>query len=271
MSAARVLAVHTRPGRSSTGPTPAEPVGADVPILPGVTIIHAAADLLLGSRCPGCDRPGLGLCPACRSELVHRSPTLTRPDPCPQPFPVCAAATPYDELAQRLVLAFKEQDALWLGRLLGGRLAAGVELVLGPAAGPVLLVPMPSSPRAVRARGLDVTGALARIAARRLRTAERTVRVARLLGQQRRPQDQAGLSAAERWANLHGALAVRTGLLRWRAGREAGCTVVVVDDVVTTGASLAEAVRALDAAGIPVTGAAVVAATQRRRRPRPGG
>jgi len=70
--------------------------------------------------------------------------------------------------------------------------------------------------------------------------------------------DQAGLDAGQRARNLAGALRVRA----WRG--PAPPVVVVVDDLVTTGASLAEAARALCAGGLPVLGAAVVAATGRR-------
>jgi predicted amidophosphoribosyltransferase len=71
-------------------------------------------------------------------------------------------------------------------------------------------------------------------------------------------QDSAGLRIDERRANLAGAMAARP------APNACG-PVVVVDDIVTTGATLAEAIRALRCAGWPVTGAAVVAATPRRR------
>jgi predicted amidophosphoribosyltransferase len=78
-----------------------------------------------------------------------------------------------------------------------------------------------------------------------------------LLAPTRSVADQAGLDTSGRARNLAGALAAR------RCAD--GLRVVVVDDVVTTGATLAEATRALRAAGAEVLGAAVVAATVRRR------
>ncbi|MDQ6875292.1 MAG: ComF family protein, partial [Actinomycetota bacterium] len=82
----------------------------------------------------------------------------------------------------------------------------------------------------------------------------------------RRTRDSAGLDADSRMANLAGAVAadrsrLTRGLRPTAAGRP---TLVLVDDLVTTGASLAEAARALAAVGYPVACAAVVAATARR-------
>jgi predicted amidophosphoribosyltransferase len=96
---------------------------------------------------------------------------------------------------------------------------------------------------------------LARAAAGALRSQGVPARAARLLVPARALADQSGLSVAERAANLHGAL---------RGTGPVTGPVVVVDDVVTTGATLVEAARALLAAGHPVVGAAVVAATSRR-------
>ncbi len=72
--------------------------------------------------------------------------------------------------------------------------------------------------------------------------------------------DQARLDRAERAANLRGAYAVRPGP---RPGSPA-YPCVLVDDVITTGATLAESARALRSAGVRVVGAAVVAATELR-------
>ena len=131
--------------------------------------------------------------------------------------------------------------------------AAGVEHGL-------LLVPAPSSRVAMRARGDDVMALLAARTARLLRSRGLACRVVTALIQQRAVADSSGLSAVRRADNLRGALALRAG----RDRLIAGSAVVIVDDLVTTGATISEAARVLRAGGAGVLGAATVAATTKR-------
>ena len=228
----------------------------------------AAGDLLLGAQCAACGTPGWGLCDGCRSATSGPG-YLTRPDPCPPGFPLTATTGAYGGRLQRLVSAHKEHQVLSLTPFFGDRLATAVGCLLEAAGSPrsasVVLVPVPSTKAAVRARGFDATGAMTRRAVRRLVGASgdpepvRDVRARRLLEASRPVQDQAGLGAADRRANLAGSLRV-VGAQPAR-----GTLVVIVDDVVTTGSSLAEAARALRASQIRVLGAATVAATVRSR------
>ncbi len=169
------------------------------------------------------------------------------------------ACCTYDALLSHLVTAHKDHGAFGLAPVLAERLSLAAHALLTATgwAGPVILVPVPSAAAAVRRRGYDATTVLARRASRRLRH-EHRVLARRLLAQRRGVRDQAGLGAAARSANLDGALRLRRG-----AGRRwpDGAAVVLVDDVVTTGASLAEAARVLEGAGFVVLGAATVAAT----------
>jgi predicted amidophosphoribosyltransferase len=128
----------------------------------------------------------------------------------------------------------------------------------------VVLVPVPSSAWASRARGADVAALLAGRAARDLRAPGRPARAVRGLRQRRRVHDQAGLGAPGRAANVAGAFTVRRPARRRLRGR----VVVVVDDVVTTGASAAEACRALRSAGVEVVAVAAVAWTPLRNAQR---
>ena len=152
-----------------------------------------------------------------------------------------------------------------LTQLLGDRLAAAVAELLAarevPMAEPVVLVPVPSAAAAVRDRGFDATAALAGRAARTL-ARQRPVRSSGLLAQRKGLADQADLDAVQRAANLRGGLRLAGGIDSLRC-RPDGPALVVVDDLVTTGASLTEAVRCLETAGYEVLGAATVSATVR--------
>jgi predicted amidophosphoribosyltransferase len=99
---------------------------------------------------------------------------------------------------------------------------------------------------------------MARWAARELREQHRTVHVLPVLRHTRCVSDQAGLDVGRRAENLAGALAVRRAALDLVSRRPA----VLVDDVLTSGATLADAVRALRAAGGRPIGAAVLSAAR---------
>jgi len=223
---------------------------------------------VLPVRCAGCDRADVRWCGACATGLgaaarrPHRAATRVAGAP-----PTWAAAA-YAGPVRAALVAWKEHGRADLEPVLAPALAAAVAAALlgaleqapPPSAAPpgLLLVPAPSSARAVRARGRDVLADLARAGAAHLRTAGVDALAAPVLGPARRVRDQAGLGAAEREHNLAGSLALRP-----RAHVD-GRVCVVVDDVVTTGATTTEAARALEAGGAVVVGAAAVAATPRR-------
>jgi predicted amidophosphoribosyltransferase len=145
------------------------------------------------------------------------------------------------------LLRYKERGRRDLAGPLGELLAAVLDDAVG--ATPVALVPAPSRPAAARERGGDHVARLCRaVAARRP-----GVRVARPLRLARRARDSVGLDAEQRAANLAGRVRVRPGALRV-AGTG---TVLLVDDVVTTGATLRTCRDALAAADVEV-GAAIV-------------
>ena len=228
-------------------------------------LLDAGADLLLGSACVGCGEPGRVLCPTCRQGLPATACDAW-PTPTPAGLVPPLATGPYDGTLRAMILGHKERRLLGLTRPLGDLLATAVlaaTAATGSPAAPVLLVPVPSRPAAVRSRGHDPTLAMVRRAARVLRSAEQSVGVARLLRCRPGVADQAGLDAGERQANLAGSMASPARAVRRQAGRRAH--VVVCDDVITTGATAREAQRALEAAGVPVLAVAAVAATVRRR------
>lgn len=234
----------------------------------GDLVCDDAADLLLGRACVHCGRAGRALCPDCRVGL-RGPPSRAIPDPCPDRMPPTWAVATYDGAARRALVAHKERGSMSLARPLGSALGRALvhacEAVAVPAPRPaaearIWVVPVPSSRRTVRERGHDP---LARMGTRAVRVARRRgvdLRLTRALRPARGVADQSGLGAAERMHNLAGAFVARAGSPRLLSGH----AVVLVDDVVTTGATLAEAARAMRSAGADVVVAAVVAATVRR-------
>lgn len=221
----------------------------------------AVTDLLLGGRCVGCARPGRLLCPVCADGLPPGAHPAW-PTPSPPGLAPPWAASAYDGAVRAMVLGLKERRLLGLAGPLAGLLAQAV--AAAAPAGPVVLVPVPSRPVSVRARGHDPTYALALGAAARLRREGYDVRAVRLLRTRPGVVDQAGLDAAARARNLAGSMTCPARGLRRLAALVPRTRVVVCDDVLTTGATAREAQRALEAVGLHVAAVSVVAATRRR-------
>ncbi|MGY1690014.1 ComF family protein [Geodermatophilus sp. SYSU D01105] len=233
-------------------------------------VLAALADLLLPRTCAGCELPGAELCGRCAALLAV--PHLAQPRRFPAGFPPTVAAGAYTGPVRPAVNAFKERGRAELAAPLGAALALAVAGVLAglpvvPAA--ARLVPVPSSRAALRTRGRDHVRELTRRAVVELRGAGLPAAEARLLRRTGRARDSAGLSAAQRRANLAGTFALRDDV----PPLPAGTALVVVDDVVTSGATLTEAAAVLAPTaapdGPPVL-AAVVAATPRRALPTAG-
>jgi predicted amidophosphoribosyltransferase len=225
------------------------------PCLTPAAVTAALADLVLPRACAGCRAPGPELCAACR--LALSGPPRPRPR-AGVDVPVWSSAT-YEGPVRAAVVAYKDDGRRGLARPFGRVLARTVEAAV--PTGPVVLVPAPSRAATVRRRGDDVVRRAARLAARELRRRGRAVSVRPVLRLARRVTDQSGLSERERAGNLAEAHRTRPGAARALTGG----AVVLVDDVVTTGATLAEASRALAAVGQPPTAAVTVAATVLRR------
>lgn len=216
-----------------------------------VSLTDAAADLLLGARCPGCGRPGWRCCLACRRFVATSVPTLVYRG---LSLPPVVACGPYDGVLAGLISAHKERAAQHVRGILATALADAVACGPLPSlSGRCILVPVPSRRSALRRRGYDATYELARATDRAL-ARRGSAHPALPLLKVGPVADQAGLSAAARLANVTGAFEVRVGDL-------AGVSCVVVDDVITTGATVLDATRALTSAGAEVR-AVVTLATQ---------
>ncbi len=190
---------------------------------------------------------GLDLCGDCRDELPPCGPACPRcglrravPGLCrrcrrtPPPFVATCAAYSYRFPLDRLLPRFKFHGDLAAGRLLSMLLAQAA----AAAARPDALVPVPLHRSRLRARGYDQALELARPVARALALPL----LPQALRRVRATVAQTDLDAAARRRNLRAAFAPGPGLLP--------AHVALVDDVMTTGATLAEAAATLRRAGV---------------------
>ncbi|MGN9912071.1 ComF family protein [Phytohabitans sp. LJ34] len=224
-------------------------------------------DLVLPAGCAGCGAERIplryGVCAPCAEALESLPPARTAPTPVPPGLPPCTALGVYDGVLRDVLLEYKERGRHGLAVPLGALLADVVAAAVGGTGEGVLLVPVPDTAKAARDRHGDHMVRLARRAAARLRRAGWPAAVARPLRALPRP-DSVELGAAERAAAAESAFRIRAGrvpALRRAAARRA---VVVVDDIVTTGVTLAAVSRELQSVDVHVDAVSVLAATQLR-------
>jgi len=213
-----------------------------------------ALDIALPTLCISCREPvhGEGVCASCWSKLSFIAkpycPRLGIPfvyDPGPELLSMEAIASPpaydraraavrYDDVARTLVHALKYQDRTDLAPIMGRWMArAGAELLQDAD----MLIPVPLHWRRGFGRRYNQSGLLARAIAQQSGVALQ----GEVLGRVRATEQQVGLSRAQRASNVQGAFQVSTG----RQAEIAGRRVVLVDDVLTSGATVDSCARAL--------------------------
>ncbi|UYP17824.1 phosphoribosyltransferase family protein [Rhodococcus sp. Z13] len=207
-------------------------------------MLAALLDLVLPLACGGCGAAGTSWCRRCAAELAdHPARVTPRVDP---GVPVWSLG-PYTGARRRAVIVAKERGRRDLAAPLGFAWAVAVSRLRRWGelpAGPLLVVPAPTRVRAARARGGDPVTRAARGAADH----DRRLHVHPVLRTTAGVRDSVGLDAAARQRNLAGRIVVRAGAV------PRTLPVLVVDDVVTTGATAREAVRALRKAGFRPVG-----------------
>ena len=204
--------------------------------------------LLLPVECAGCGAPDRPVCADCRPALAPDPSSRRLPDGTP-----VFSGLDYDGIPRQVLLAYKEQGRTELARFLAPALAAAVTEAVSVSAAVDIrggrgleLVSVPGTRRARRRRGFDpVAGLVARAGLDR----------AHVLAAARPHPAQKTLSLEQRAAHLDGVFTVRAPVT--------GRRFLLVDDVVTTGATLLAVAESLRAAGAEVVAAAAVASTPR--------
>lgn len=195
-------------------------------------LLRSALDVLFPVRCVGCGGSGAYLCAACLAR-VERPP----PEPPPESGPLAGVLTPfaYEGVVREAVRRLKYRGVRALAPEMARLMAWEVAVAVPP---PFAFVPVPLHPKRLRERGFNQAELLAREVAR-------VLDVSLLTGALRRTKDTSSQvdasNRADRLRNVRGAFA-STGPLD-------GGTVVLVDDVTTTGATLSAAASVLLSAG----------------------
>ncbi len=208
-------------------------------------------ELVLPTCCVGCQRAGRYWCSRCAATLAQPR-VLDLPG-----LPPLWAAGVYEGPIVRALHSWKEQGSHVLADALAPALAHAVAEVCEPTnAWPASLVPVPTTSAARRRRGEDPLHELTTATASQLRRVARSAAVSDCLTAARARRDQSELDVHGRAINMHHSM---------RANQAPAGPIVLIDDIVTTGSTLREAVRALGPR-VEVIGCAVLAATPKRGR-----
>ena len=199
--------------------------------------IRALQEIIFPSRCLGCGQLGLEICSLCRKNWhphIYRQWSQHLPT-----FPIYSAVT-YSPIAGKVLLAAKENNLVIADQLIYKALGHSLTFALREFGGD-FLIPIPSRRSVARSRGRQFIAALAHQL-----SAETGLPAYENLEHIRRVRDQSSLDAKSRFHNLDGSMKS----LNFLSGKA-----IVIDDLVTTGATLQEAVRALRDRGIEVAAA----------------
>jgi len=197
-------------------------------------------DVLLPTPCIICNKLGAPLCLKCKEEF----PTFIYSIEVSGVTGFCISQ--YTDNASLIVNAIKEKGLTSLVPMVADLLAANWPKELEEP----LLVPLPSSPANYKKRGFSHTALIARALSRKIPRA-RYRELIRSVGSRK---DQVGLSTSQRFSNMQGAFKSEL-----RGFRPTQSPIVLIDDVLTSGASMAAAIQSLRAAGLNAAGFCVFA------------
>jgi len=213
-------------------------------------ILSSVNELLFPQRCISCKSLGRVLCSDCQPEWKFEKHLQILKDQNGNRLSVFSSAD-YSDVTRSIILSSKESSIKDADRLIMQALNFSLTNFL-QCSSATLLVPIPSRGQATRLRGRDFLAVITQGVA-----SEFNLDSASLLRHSRKVRDQSGLSLGARRNNLAGAF-----VLESRREQPIRAEVLLIDDLVTTGATLLEAARALRYAGFQVKGAVTAAVAQ---------
>jgi predicted amidophosphoribosyltransferase len=215
-------------------------------------------EILFPKRCISCSTLGSTLCSDCGSIWSHRKhfQKLTRDS---KSSLLVSSSIPYSPIASHILLSAKESNVRKSTQLVILALEHSFQnlLLQQPNLQISALVPIPSRPQVVRARGRDFLQVITQALSIKFQ-----IPTYPILGYSRKVKDQSGLNSEERWNNLNDSLVVRGKAFRGEFPVSEAQGVLLVDDLVTTGATLLAASKALNQAGIMAIGAVTACVAQ---------
>jgi predicted amidophosphoribosyltransferase len=204
--------------------------------------IGSLSELIFPVRCLGCSVLGIEICAACRaswSRHIYRSQGVVEG----RLFPIYSAVR-YSAVASKVILKSKEDALTVADNLIIASLGHALTYFQNEI-GSGFLVPIPSRVSASRKRGRKYINKMIEGLG---------ITPLDVLAHNRAVRDQSTLRAAARIKNLEGALVVNFDAYPVTNRNAPGISVIIVDDLVTTGATLSEAARALRTGGFHVLG-----------------
>jgi len=208
-------------------------------------------DLVYPKSCPGCHLPSISICDSCKSFWQQPPISITLRKNQVSDLLVVSVAQYRDEV-RAVLLAYKEDGQREAGKVLREALLQARRGISNPSV--CAFVPIPSNPKSVRRRGRDFMLDLCNQVA--IQSGDQVLSIIKV---NRDVQDQSKLSEKERSQNLVGAFDCTPKNLKLLAK----FPIILVDDLLTTGATLREAQRALRQRGLIPIGAITAAHTAR--------
>jgi len=204
-------------------------------------------EIIFPSRCIGCTKLGISICSECRKQwhphIYQREINWNGEN-----FPVLSAIQ-YSPIASRVLLSAKESQIRAADQLIVNGVLHSLNTFV-KRYGSATLVPVPSRKSANRKRGRNFLQEITSQVAAEVGLSSHS-----LLAHSRKVRDQSRLNIADRSENVSRAFTIAPELTAQLSAGNTGPTIIVIDDLITTGATLSEAIRALRTAGFTVLGA----------------